>query len=125
MAKDKEKDEKTITPAPPETVTAPAGQPARQQLRIDESVVQTFFSSTSRIWGTSEEIIVDFSQGIRPSGQPNVAMLKIDSRVVLTPWAAKRLALALGQTVQRYEQVYGSIEIDPRRRLQPNVTTTA
>ena len=51
-------------------------------------------------------------------------MLKIDSRVVLTPWAAKRLAIALGQTVQRYEQAYGVIEIDPRRRLQGGTTTT-
>lgn len=137
MAKDKDKDAATTDTADTgttgsqtgETVTA-AEQTPQQQLRIDESNVQTFFSSTSRIWGTAEEIILDFSQGVRPSGQRNVAVLKIDSRVVMTPWAAKRLAIALGQTVQRYEQAYGIIEIDPRRRSQAGAgggatTTTA
>ena len=121
MAKDKDQNKSeetaTTTATAGETVTA-AEQPPQQQLRIDEANVQTFFSSTSRIWGTAEEIILDFSQGVRPTGQRNVAVLKIDSRVVLTPWAAKRLAIALGQTVQRYEQAYGVIEIDPRRRAQ-------
>lgn len=116
MAKDK--DSKDSPQGVAETVTTAEGQSPRQQLRIDESGVNTTFSSTTRIWGSAEEIIVDFSQGIRPTGQANVAMLKIDSRVVMTPWAAKRLALALGQTVARYEQAYGTIEIDPRRRLQ-------
>lgn len=132
MAKDKDsKDtgvttttapETTSTSGTGETVTAAERQP-QQQLRIDESSVATFFSSTSRIWGTAEEIMLDFSQGVRPTGQRNVAVLKIDSRVVMTPWAAKRLAIALGQTVQRYEQQYGTIEIDPRRR--GNGATTA
>jgi len=101
-----------------ETVTSPEGQQQQTQLRIDDSQAQTFYSSTSRISGSGEEIVVDFSQGVRPSGQPNVAVLKIDSRVILSPWAAKRLALALNQTVQRYEQTYGTLEIDPRKRQQ-------
>lgn len=110
-----------------ETVTTPEGQP-QQQLRIDEAAVSTYFSSTSRIWGTAEEIIIDFSQGVRPSGQKNISVLKIDARIVMSPWAAKRLAIALGQTVQRYEQTYGILEIDPRKRMQAGAagrTTTA
>jgi hypothetical protein len=125
MAKEQDKKEAAETAAAPaETVTAPEGQP-QQQLRIDETTVATYFSSTSRIWGTAEEIIVDFSQGVRPTGQKNVAMLKIDARVVMSPWAAKRLAIALGQTVQRYEQAYGILEIDPRKRVQGGATTMA
>ena len=99
-----------------ETVTAPEGQQQQTQLQLDESQAQTFYSSTSRIWGSAEELIVDFSQGVRPSGKPNTAVLKIDSRIIMSPWAAKRLALALSQSVQRYEQTYGTLEIDPRKR---------
>ncbi len=104
-----------------ETVTAPEQQQPQTQLRIDDAGAVTNYSSTSRIWGSAEEIIIDFSQGIRPAG-PNVAVLKIDSRVILSPYAAKRLALALGQTVQRYEQAYGTIEIDPRKRQRSSTT---
>ena len=101
-----------------ETVTAPEGQAGQTQLQIDDASANVSYSSTSRIWGSAEEIIIDFSQGVRPGSQPNTAALKVDSRVILSPWAAKRLALALGQTVQRYEQTYGILEIDPRKRQQ-------
>ncbi len=101
-----------------ETVTSPGGEGRQTQLQLDESQVQTFYASTSRLWGSAEEIVVDFSQGVRPTNQQNVARLKIDSRVIMSPWAAKRLAIALGQTIQRYEQNYGPLEIDPRRRQQ-------
>lgn len=119
MAKDKEKSD---AGAPDETITAPAQQ-GQVQLTIDESNVATYYSSITRISGTAEEIVVDFSQGIRPMGQ-NRATLKVDARVTLSPWAAKRLALALGQTVQRFEQTYGTLEIDPRKR-QVGATTTS
>lgn len=98
----------------PQTVAPDdAGQ---TQMRIDESSMTHYYSSTARIHATAEEIMVDFSQGLRPSGQPGVAAMKIDTRVLMSPWAAKRLALSLGQTIQRYEQTYGPIEIDPRKR---------
>jgi hypothetical protein len=106
MAKEVDTTNETVT-----TAEAP-----KAQLRIDDAGVTTYYSSTCRIWGSAEEVIIDFSQGIRPSGQPNTALLKIDSRVILSPWAAKRLAIALGQTISRYEQTYGVLEIDARKR---------
>ncbi len=92
------------------------------QLDIDDSDTHTSYSSTVRVWGTAEEINLDFAGPIRPSGQTR-ATLTIDNRVILNPFAAKRLALALGQAVQRYEQAYGELELDPRKRLvnQPAV----
>lgn len=112
------KDPKAEAQQQQETVTAPEGQSGQTQLQVDDSNATVSYSSTSRIWGSAEEIVVDFSQGVRPAGQQNVATLKVDSRVILSPWAAKRLALALGQTIQRYEQTYGILEIDPRKRQQ-------
>ena len=95
---------------------APQDPAAQSQVRIDEAAMVTHYSATARLHATAEEIIVDFSQGIRPTNQTNVAVMKIDSRIIMSPWAAKRLALSLGQTIQRYEQTYGPIEIDPRKR---------
>ncbi len=100
-----------------ETIASPDGQ-ARHQLRIDDAQASHGYASICRVAGTAEEITVDFAQGIRPGGQSNVAVLKIDHRVTMSPWAAKRLALALGQAIQRFEQVYGELEIDPRKRAK-------
>ena len=90
-------------------------QPQQGQLRIDESSTLTHYASLAKINGTAEEFSIDFSQGIRPTGA-NTATMKIDSRAILSPRAAKRLAISLGQAVQRYEQAYGAIEIDPQKR---------
>ena len=59
---------------------------------------------------------MDFAGPVRATNQPKVARLKIDHRVVLNPYAAKRLALALGQAVARHEQTYGALELDERKR---------
>jgi hypothetical protein len=125
MAKDKTDTAITGDATAQETVTHPDANQA--QLRIDDNAAATYYSSTAQIFGSAEEIVIGFSQGIRPTGQANVAMLKIDARVVMSPYAAKRLALALGQTIQRYEQAFGVIEIDPRKRLrqQPDAPAPA
>ena len=102
---------------PTETISGASDQQQQQmQLQIDDSSTPVSYSTTARVWGSAEEINLDFAGPIRPTGQANVARLKIDQRVVLNPWAAKRLAIALGQAVTRYEQTYGALEVDERKR---------
>lgn len=102
-----------------EAVSSPEGEaPAQQQfnLQIDDRGADIEYASTARVWGSAEEINIDFSQGIKPTGQANQVRLKIDRRMVLNPWAAKRLAMTLGQTIARYEQTYGALELDENKR---------
>ena len=114
MAKAKEEATDAI-----ETITAASDQQQQNQqiqLQIDDSQTPLLYSTTVRVWGSSEEINLDFAGPIRPGTQPRTARLKIDQRVVLNPWAAKRLAVALGQAVGRFEATYGTLELDERRR---------
>ena len=100
-----------------ETIAAPGEQQQQQvQLQIDDSQAELSYSTTARVWGSAEEINLDFAGPIRPSGQRNVARLRIDKRIILNPYAAKRLAIALGQAVSRYEKAYGALELDERKR---------
>jgi hypothetical protein len=100
-----------------ETISAaPDQQQQQMQLQVDDANTPVTYSTTVRVWGSAEEINLDFAGPLRPSG-PNAAKLKVDQRLVLNPWAAKRLAIALSQAVQRYEQAYGPLELDARKRL--------
>ena len=99
-----------------DTQSSDGQQQSPMQLQIDDEHVSVSYSTTARVWGSAEEINVDFAGPLRPSNQPNTAKLKIDQRVVLNPWAAKRLAIALAQAVTRYEQTYGTLEVDERKR---------
>ncbi len=92
------------------------GSENQAQLQIDESKAIAYYASTARVWGSAEELIIDLAQRLTPTGE-NKSLMRIDARVIMSPWAAKRLAMALGQAVQRYEQSYGTLEVDPRKRL--------
>ena len=101
-----------------ETISASGDQQQQQQvqLQIDDAQTPVTYSTTVRVWGSAEEINLDFAGPLRPAG-PQAARLRIDQRIVLNPWAAKRLAIALSQAVTRYEQAYGTLEIDARKRM--------
>jgi hypothetical protein len=105
------------TPETIETISAAGAQAANPQvqLQIDDASAPVTYSTTVRVWGSAEEFNLDFAGPLRPAGQ-GAARLKIDQRLVLNPWAAKRLAIALGQAVGRYEQTYGALELDERKR---------
>lgn len=113
----KRKNESQAQPNPEsEAVAAPgATEPTGPRLEIDDTHAVSYYAPTARVWGTSEEIVADFAQRLTPSGE-NTTTMKIDARVIMSPWAAKRLVMAMHQAVQRYEKAYGTIQLDPRQR---------
>ena len=82
---------------------------------VDDFETPALYSSNARVWGSAEEVNLDFGESIRPTG-PNTALLKINQRVILNPIAAKRLVVLLGEYLQQYEATYGTIELDEKKR---------
>ena len=101
-----------------EVVEKPAEDGAQQQVRIalDDSQVNAKYSNFCRVTGTPEEVIVDYSLNPNPFSQ-EAQTVKIDQRIVLNYFTAKRLYAALQQTIMRHEQNFGVIELNVRRRL--------
>jgi hypothetical protein len=63
------------------------------------------------VLGTREEIMLMF--GANPAwhgGQKEVTVV-LGERVVLNPYAAKRLLLLLGQGLKEYESRYGELKV--------------
>ena len=93
---------------------------ARQQaidLTYDQSAHATY-SNLCRTTGTPEEVIMDFALNPNAFGTVLAEPLKIDHRIVMGYEAAKRTAMVLLETVRRYEERFGVIELDPRKRLR-------
>jgi len=99
------------------TIGATDASQKQIQVEIDDEDVPVAYASLARVAGTAEEITVDFGGPLKQTGDGR-ATLRVEQRIVLNPWAAKRLALTLGQTIQRYEQTYGALELDERKRRQ-------
>lgn len=100
--------------------TNPQGQnqPQSQQTTevvVDDSGALPSYSNFCRVTATPEEVILDFGLNPQPfaTGRQEV---KANQRIVMNFYTSKRLLTALGMTIQRHEQTFGSIELDVRRR---------
>ena len=71
-----------------------------------------------RVTGTPEELIIDFGLNPQPFGTPTVP-IAITQRIVTNFFTAKRMLHALQLTLQRHEAMFGVLETDVKRRVQP------
>jgi hypothetical protein len=92
------------------------------KITMDDSAVHASYSNFCRVTGTPEEVIIDFSLNPNPFTQQD-QNIKVDDRLVLNYYTAKRLFAALQQTIMRHEQNFGVIELNVQRRLQPGAGT--
>jgi len=88
------------------------------RITLDDANVLATYSNFCRVTGTPEEVIIDFSLNPNPFSQQDQTV-KVDNRLVLNHYTAKRLFAALQQTIMRHEQNFGVIELNVQRRLSP------
>ncbi len=98
----------------PEREQTPPPQ-QENQVVVDESGLLPTYSNFCRVTATPEEVIVDSGLNPQPfaEGRQDV---KANHRIVMSFYTTKRLLSALGITIQRHEQTFGTIELDVRRR---------
>jgi hypothetical protein len=81
-------------------------------VRWDDSNMRSNYSNVCHVAGTREEIIVLF--GVHQVWQQGVkeVTVQLQERVVLNPYAAKRLSLLLNRAMREYENRYGALVIE-------------
>jgi hypothetical protein len=90
--------------------TAGAAQTAGQTKIVwDDSNMRSVYANVSNVAGGREEIVLLF--GMNQAWHAGQA----DDRVVLSPFAAKRLAVLLNNVVADYEKKFGKLEIGVER----------
>jgi hypothetical protein len=98
---------------------APAQQaPAAGQTRIvwDDTNMRSGYANVANVAGTREEIVLLFGMNQAwHAGQKDIKIQLMD-RIVMSPFAAKRLSMLLNQVLQDYENRYGQLEVTPAPR---------
>jgi hypothetical protein len=87
------------------------------QIKFDDSCVSASYANFCRVTGTPEELIIDFGLNPQPVGIPTTPIV-VTERIVTNFYTAKRMLLALQATIQRHEQVFGTLEIDVQKRVK-------
>lgn len=86
--------------------------------QVNTDNLRSSYANVCRIAQTPNEVLIDF--GINPNFFGNILdePLRLDSRIIMSHDAAKRLCLHLMNAIQNYEAKYGVIELDVAKRLK-------
>ena len=108
------------TAAPSPAPAAEAAQTRQQpvQVQVNDDHAQATYANFCRVTGSPEELIVDFGLNPQPIGVPKEP-IKVNQRIILNFFTAKRLLAALQMSVARHEAVFGVLETDINKRVRP------
>jgi hypothetical protein len=89
----------------------PKRTPEEPTIVWDDTNMRSVYSNVTNVTGGREEIILLF--GMNQAWQPSQTEVKVQltERLVLSPFAAKRLSILLGKTMAEYEKRFGSLNV--------------
>ncbi|MBF0109079.1 MAG: DUF3467 domain-containing protein [Magnetococcales bacterium] len=92
-------------------ITAPTTSTPATQIVWDDSQMQTSYANVCNVLGTREEIMVLFGANQAWQADQKEVKVMLSNRIVLNPYAAKRLQTLLEMGLREYESRYGVLKI--------------
>lgn len=94
-----------------------ANAQAGQQTRLvwDDSNMRSVYANATNVAGGREEIVLLFGMNQAWHAGQKEIKVQLSDRIILSPFAAKRLAILLNNVLQDYEKRYGKLEVEARR----------
>jgi hypothetical protein len=95
----------------PQAGRAPGTPPA---IRWDDSTLKSSYANVCNVSSTREEVVLVF--GINQAWERGQTEVKVQltDRIILSPFAAKRLANLLTNVLREYESRFGVLNIEAR-----------
>jgi len=90
-----------------------------QRIRWDISNASSSYSNVCTVSFTREEVVLLFgiNQAWQGGDQKEVTIQVID-RIILSPFAAKRLGMILNNILKEYENRFGTLDVIPQGQSQ-------
>src|SRR5215831_13903422 len=101
-------DVKKIKDAPVTT-----GRPAVPSVNWDDSQMRTSYANVVNAASTREEVTLFFGTNLTWNpGEAKEFHVRLNDRIVLSPFAAKRLWILVGAILKEYETRFGALNMD-------------
>jgi hypothetical protein len=81
------------------------------QIIWDDSKMQTTYANVCNVMGTREEIMVLFGTNQAWQADSKEVQVNLSNRIVVNPYAAKRLLTMLEIGLREYESRYGELKL--------------
>lgn len=82
------------------------------RINWDQSKMKTTYANVCNVSSTREEVSVLFGTNQTVNVAQNGITVELTDRIILNPYAAKRLAHILTGVLQQYEAAFGPLPID-------------
>lgn len=82
------------------------------RINWDQSKMKTTYANVCNVSSTREEVSVLFGTNQTVNVAQNGITVELTDRIILNPYAAKRLAHILSGVLQQYEAAFGPLPID-------------
>ena len=104
-----------------EASQATADAADRPKIVWDDSNMSSSYANVCNVASTREEVVVLFGTNQAWKGVEAEVRVQLSDRIIMSPFAAKRLAQLLDNVVRQYEERFGSLDT---QQPVPTVTST-
>lgn len=98
----------TKSPDTPEVRADMAGM----KIKWDDSGMKSSYANVCNVTSTREEVVMLFGMNQAWNRGQKEVTIQLSDRIVISPYAAKRLSMLLGGVVKEYENRFGALNID-------------
>jgi hypothetical protein len=77
--------------------------------------MRSVYANVCNVAGTREEIVLLFGMNQAWHAGQKEVKVQLTDRIVVSPFAAKRLSILLNNVIRDYESRYGVMEVEARR----------
>lgn len=83
------------------------------KIKWDDSNMKSSYANVCNVTSTREEMVLLFGMNQAWNRGQKEVTIQLTDRIVISPYAAKRLSMLLGNVVKEYESRFGTLNIEP------------
>ncbi len=88
-------------------------------VKWDDTKIRNTYANICNVISSREEVSMMFGMNQKMDTEKNELTIELSDRIVMSPYAAKRVSLLLKDVIEQYEEKFSKIELD----AIPNVPT--
>ena len=100
-----------MTESSPSDSPVPSPAAEARRIRFDGTGVKNSYANICHVASTREEIVLNFGMTQEWDRSHHEMQVQVTNRIILNPYAAKRLGLLLNAVVQQYEARFGKLDL--------------
>ena len=89
------------------------GDAEAMKIKWDDSNMKSSYANVCNVSSTREEVVMLFGMNQAWNRGQKEVTVQLTDRIVISPYAAKRLSMLLGGVVKEYETRFGTLNIEP------------